>query len=525
MAPGQSFMDIDLDIKPHFTGKMAPDSSLTNPDGKGLRCRSNCEGTNTGTPAMLEDQNNTPKCPQDLEVDIIGSTIKSDMRLSKCEDPDATEYSSSFADTTSDIENLSGLSEGEVESQFFGDNSLASPFEALSSSFPMRKKLTNHWRNFIRPLMWRCKWTELRIKEIESQALKYSRQSAAYDQRKHSGFDQFTFEELGSKSLPFSSQCFRTKAVKRRKRKRVEETTDITSYMSQHNLFSYLEIKKSDPDGNSMAGDFGNPVITNPNADCNDKFDLGDDLSFLELKDGEHLLEQVLWKIEMVHSRVHKLKAQIDMVLAKNASKFSSSENLSLLAPCDVQTSSAHSPTFSAGNGDNVSVGPIYTPTKQISEYDNADIVMPGSAILSYGEAVHVPDIIESTVGLLSAADVTLHQPQIGDSSEDIVDSVLVHGEAAEAERHTFKSMGNQSTETHQEPEIGDQEESTTPSLIPMSEPLSVEKSVGPPEPSTLTCCLASSDVHFPRNKRKRGERKAGSGIWSRRSSGEADSQ
>lgn len=161
-------------------------------------------------------------------------------------------------------------------------------------------------------------------------------------------------------------------------------------------------------------------VITNPNGDCNDKFDMGNDWSFLELKDGEHLLEQVLWKIEMVHSRVHKLKAQIDMVLAKNASKFSSSENLSLLAPCDVQTSSAHSPTFSAGNGDNVSVGPIYTPTKQISEYDNADIVMPGSAILSYGEAVHVPDIIESTVGLLSAADVTLHQPQIGDSSEDV---------------------------------------------------------------------------------------------------------
>lgn len=80
----------------------------------------------------------------------------------------------------------------------------------------------------------------MRIKEIESQALKYSRQCAAFDQRKRSGYDQFTFEGLGSKSLPFSSQCFRTKAVKRRKRKRVEEKTDITSYMSQHNLFSYL---------------------------------------------------------------------------------------------------------------------------------------------------------------------------------------------------------------------------------------------------------------------------------------------
>jgi hypothetical protein len=104
-----------------------------------------------------------------------------------------------------------------------------------------KKKLTNHWRNFIRPLMWRCKWTELKIKEIESQASKYSREIAAYDQRKHLGFDQLTSEGLGSKSLPFSRHCYRKKAIKRRrKRKRVEDTADITSYMSQHNLFSYL---------------------------------------------------------------------------------------------------------------------------------------------------------------------------------------------------------------------------------------------------------------------------------------------
>ena len=88
--------------------------------------------------------------------------------------------------------------------------------------------------------MWRCKWTELRIKEMESQALKYGSELAAYDQRKHSGFNQFTFEGLGSKSLPFSNQCFRKRTIKRRKRKRVEDTTDLTSYMSQHHLFSYL---------------------------------------------------------------------------------------------------------------------------------------------------------------------------------------------------------------------------------------------------------------------------------------------
>jgi hypothetical protein len=105
-----------------------------------------------------------------------------------------------------------------------------------------------------------------------------------------------------------------------------------------------------------------------------------------------------------------------------------------------------------------------------------------------------------------------------------IVDSVLVNSKAGEAERDSFKKVGSHSAEMHQEAEIGDQEESTNPSLIPTSEPPTVEKSVGPQEQSTLSSCLAS-EVQFPRNKRKRGERKAGSGGWSRRSSGEPDSQ
>lgn len=139
-----------------------------------------------------------------------------------------------------------------------------------------------------------------------------------------------------------------------------------------------------------------------------------------EFGDGDNSLEWVLCKIEVVHSRVQKLKNQLDMLMSKNASKFSSSENLSLLVPCDAQTSSAPSPTFSAGNGETISVGAIYTATQHISGHDIGDLVMPESVMSSYGEAIHVPDIIESTVGLLSAADVTFHQPQIGDSNEDV---------------------------------------------------------------------------------------------------------
>ncbi|KAK9287756.1 hypothetical protein L1049_016196 [Liquidambar formosana] len=529
MAPAQPLTNMGLVSQPHSSTKVATNkdnrSVLENSDEKGLRCMSKCEDAILSMEAYLEKHTKAPVGIEDVEVELAECMNTSDIRLGEDEDPEATEYSSSFGDTVSGTENRSGFSEAEVESQFYGDNGLTSAFDAFGSMFQMRKKkLTNHWRSFIRPLMWRCKWTELRIKEIESQALQYARELAVCDQEKPLEVDQCTVESFGLKSLPFSSQCHRRKAMKRRKRRRVEDTSDITSYMSHHNLFSYLENKRSDPDGTSMPDDFSNPVVTDQNASGNDEFGINDDQSFLEFRDGDNSLEQILWKIDIVHTRVHRLRNQLDAVMSQNAGRFSSSENLSLLAPCDAQTSSAHSPTFSAGNGDTISVGAIYTPTRHSTEFELGDLVMPNSAVSSYGEAIPIPDIIESTVGLLSAADVTLHQPHIGDSCEDIVDNILIHNEAAEVEGNSCRKISNQSVEKYQETKRGEQEESTNPPPLPVPEPDPVAKTVVPQEQSALKSSLVS-EFHIPKNKRKRGERKAGSGGWSRRQSGEPDSQ
>lgn len=156
-------------------------------------------------------------------------------------------------------------------------------------------------------------------------------------------------------------------------------------------------------------------VITEHSADHNDKLSTADEWSLLEFRDGDKSLEHVLWKIETLHSWVHKLKNQIDVVMPKTAAIFSSSENLSILVPCDGQASSAHSPAFSAGNGDG-----IYATTQQTSEFNIGDLVMPESVVSSFGEAMPASDIIESSVGLLSATDVILHQPQFSESSEDV---------------------------------------------------------------------------------------------------------
>lgn len=167
-------------------------------------------------------------------------------------------------------------------------------------------------------------------------------------------------------------------------------------------------------------------VIADTHTDLTDRFGINDNQSFFEFHDGDGSLEQLLWTIENVHSRVHKLKSQVNVIMSKNALKFSSSENLNLLLPHgDLQTSSAHSPTFSAGNGDTLSAGAIYNSAHHVPEFDFGDLVMPDSAVSSYGEVTTVPDIIESTVGLLSAADVTLHQPQTGDSCEDVSSQVF----------------------------------------------------------------------------------------------------
>lgn len=118
-------------------------------------------------------------------------------------------------------------------------------FQCLTNTFIFilvtlsRKKLTDHWRRFIQPLKWRCKWVELRINELNSLALKYDRQLAEYNQKKEFDFEGPESQDFNAKLLSFSGRLSREKVMMRRKRKRVEETQDIASYMSQHNLFSY----------------------------------------------------------------------------------------------------------------------------------------------------------------------------------------------------------------------------------------------------------------------------------------------
>ncbi|XP_004505155.1 uncharacterized protein [Cicer arietinum] len=456
---------------------------------------------------------------EDTEVDIVSWTNKVDTAANKNEDPDATEYSSSFADTSSDAENSSRLSDVEVESKLLGKNGLPCPFDAfgIGPEFRTRKrKVTDHWRNYIRPLMWRCKWTEIRLKQIESQALKYRKELAKYDKGKHTAPDCLTLEEFGSKSLPFSSHQYRHKAKMRRKRKKVENTTDIASYTSHHHLFSYLENKKSDPDG-SLDDDLENQEAD----DDDDKFGVGDDPPNLVVTPADVTYDLLLWKIDHLHSRVRKLKSGVDAVMSKNASKFSSPEKFCLVRRGDAQTSSAQSPTNSAENEYTASVGAMYNPTQHEAEFDFGDF-LPDSAVSSFGEVAMIPDIIESTESLLVAANATLQLPLVGDSHEHMVDNVLKH-EVAETEDNTFKSETHIPIEKLLEVKTEVEEGLHSVSIPVLDSNVATATGVSQEHSALMTC--ANKDVNFSITKRKRGERKPGSGGWSKKSPGEPENQ
>ncbi|TMW96683.1 hypothetical protein EJD97_006995 [Solanum chilense] len=522
MAPTYHTTETSLERKPKSSVKIAATGKTntvpSTSERKDFNFRSNFRHNN-----IVQMENNlsarTTKASNssmDVAVDVTGFARSSDIRLATKADPDETEYSSSFVDTSS--ENDNGSSDAEVESRFYDDSGLSSSFDGFSSLFPIRKKkLTSHWRDFIRPIMWRCKWAELKMKELQLQEAKYNREISAHDRKRHREFDQASLDESGSKSLPFIHPRHRKKAMKRRKRKRVEHGTDIATHMSTHNLFSYFENKRLDLDVIPPGDDISNAALAEQKTNGQDEFKIDDDLSILGSSCG--YLEQILRKIELEHSRVHKLKDQLDTVMTKNAIKFSSSENLMSF---DGQASSIPSPTFSACNGDTTSAGGLYGTSQHVVDYDLGDFIMPDSAISSYGEAMPIPDIIESTVGLLSSVDVTQQQAQVGDSSERIVDNILIHNEVSEV-GHILAINHDISFDKNQDVGNNVEEESFNPAP-PASEANAAGKASTAQEQSTLKSRLAS-EIHFPKNKRKRGERKAGSGGWNRRMPGEPDSQ
>ncbi|KAK9123456.1 hypothetical protein Sjap_013058 [Stephania japonica] len=500
MAPVGYSMLIDPD--PENKQEIGLEVVATHACNKNFRCASNCEDTTFDAEVVAQDS-----IVQGIDVDIVHCTTDaSEVKLVTDNDPEATECSSSFGESVSDAEDGSRLSEVEVESRFCGDDGMdPNVFEGFDGVFRFRKKkLTTHWRRYIRPLMWRCRWIELKMKELHTQSLKYDKILATIGQRKHLDLDKFPYE-CGIKSLPYPGISHKNRVMRRRNRKRVEETADISSYMSHHNLFSYYGF---DPDGASMDDDCGIQVIEANDSD-HEQFEYSDGCSLLQFRDDD-ALEQILWKIEKVHSRVQKLKIHMDKLVAVNAVKFSSMEDLSLIMQNNLPSSSTRSMSLSPQNGDEKYLGSLFAPPRNMSENEIGDMMMD-SAVSSY-EDVSPPDIIESTMGLLSAAEASNYQHN-GDSCENLADDVLIHNQATEKELQHFEKIGSLLLEKPQVSVKEEHDEVLLPTSASNSELVTNREITQTCDQSVLKSCLAS-ELGVPKTKRKRGERRAGAGTW-----------
>ncbi|KAL1193323.1 hypothetical protein V5N11_012562 [Cardamine amara subsp. amara] len=109
-----------------------------------------------------------------------------------------------------------------------------------------KKKLAGHWRRFIQPITWQCKWIELKVKELQKQALKYDKEIEESCQAKKLELENLKSEEVGVKILsPLPCYTQKNRLKKRKKRKRVEETSDVPSFAFNYSLFSYDKCRKS----------------------------------------------------------------------------------------------------------------------------------------------------------------------------------------------------------------------------------------------------------------------------------------
>ncbi|GAA0175505.1 hypothetical protein LIER_28666 [Lithospermum erythrorhizon] len=379
----------ESEIKKRSDNNMdAPDSKEIVPvkevENKYQTCVSNYEDYTFELDASLAEHAREERSRSSKEADVVNNWRFECNALVQGKCQDTTESSSSFDDVFG-VENGGTVSDDEVVSDFQEVDS----FNGHAKLFSMRKKgLTSHWRTYIQPLMWRCKWVELQIKKLNMQERNYAKELTKYEQEESFQVERPT--DICSREVPFSDGRRTHQVLKRRKRKRIEDIVDVTTYMSQHNLFSYYENKRAPADGICFNDEWTNKEKVN----CIDEFEMDDISSWLESSEMDESLE-LLRKIGIIKGQVSNLKTRLDKVMGVNAAKFSYAANPSLLVPSNASTSSGPDSASPPNNGDRVAVGPSYIASQLISQYHMRDVVPPESAVSNHGEVAHLSDIIE----------------------------------------------------------------------------------------------------------------------------------
>uniref|UniRef100_A0A1D1YHR1 Putative DNA-packaging protein n=1 Tax=Anthurium amnicola TaxID=1678845 RepID=A0A1D1YHR1_9ARAE len=417
----------------------------------------------------------------ELDVDVVGCSDDKSERVHG-DDPDATEYSSSFGNTFSGSDEgiKNEISDAEVDSQFSGQNGASVAWHEFSRLL-RKKKLTPHWEKYVRPLRWRCNWLELRMKELHSQAMKYEKELLAYNQKKLLLLGTLASAKSVARTVPFTRK--RGKYVmKRRTRKRIEDRVDVSSHMSCHNVFSYYE-KGLEVDGFSVDDGLGDNVVpVDQNVKGHGVPSANHDWPMLDFRDRDNSLEHLLLVIETLQSRVVKLRTHLNKTVDRKAARGLASS----IAQRDLVSSCGQSLSHSPGlNGDAPPVGAPNTPPNDLSECETEDMVMSESAVSSFGDAA--PNIIEST----------------------IVDNILINNQAAKEELQNYEKV-SRSLEKLQDT-VKEEEGSTAPRVSGSETGSETERTV--PGERVLKRC-SGTVTYVRRSKRPRAERRLSPSSW-----------
>lgn len=307
----------------------------------------------------------------DQEVDVVGLGGNGRVSSKKImDDPDETEESSSFGNTFSgsEEESVTGSIDMEVESRLSAENGEQAMSHGLGKLFK-RRRVTDHWRAYISPLTWRCQWLELHMNELRSQTLVYRKELAAYRRKKQ--FHQKTIElhDSVSRAIPLVWQKHKRSAMKRKKRKILEDEVDASSYKSSHAIFSYYEKKRPETDCQTVHGNAEDQVRVDEDVDNAQVYER----LLQSLRSDDDSLEEMILDLDNLQSRIVGLKTQLGDVMSKNPRNTPSS---------DVATKSFTRSInlLTRSNGD----------AKPAQAASDNELEVPGSAVSSNADAAEV---------------------------------------------------------------------------------------------------------------------------------------
>ncbi|CAI9101265.1 OLC1v1038546C1 [Oldenlandia corymbosa var. corymbosa] len=351
-----------------------------------VKCGSNCEGNALSMDKsidqpILRDEN------QDVEVkDIeLPSTGGKGRVNAGCQDSTESSSSSSFDDTASETEDATSTVDGEVGSNLFTDGSPILDIKAFGDLLRLRKKkLTSHWRTFVHPLMWRCKWAELQVKKLHDLAIKYDRKLV--DNKRNSPAEGFDL-----KSAQFPGENPTDKLMKRKKRRRVEDTMDPSSYLSDHPVLSYFDNKNRTSD-DPLDDHLGNQEKIKGV----DQSEVHGERLWLESGGGDNFLEELLRKIGLLQTQARDLKCRLGKVMTENTGLFTRTNDTGMAVPANL-TISAQFPAAPQNNGDRMAVGSSKDPSQLTSVYTSGSMVMPKVAVPSHAEGSYISNVIQGS--------------------------------------------------------------------------------------------------------------------------------